>query len=281
MRIARLCAVLLLSAVLTGCLQATTLITVRPDGSGTIEQTMAMTAQAVAQLQMMESMAGEKGAAGKARTGMFNVEEARAAAAKMGEGVTFVSAQPIKTAQQEGMKATYAFTDITKIRVNQKPSGPGGAAAGGGPKLMAGGAEDVLFRFTRNAGGTSTVTVVFPQVDAAEARKQVDRATDRGGRGSSAMPPEAMAMMKPFLDGMHIAIVLQPAGRIVKANTPFVEGQKVTLLDIDMTQLLANPGSFEKLQGANSLEQAKTLLKDVKGVKFNPEKEVAIEFAGK
>ena len=284
MRFAKLGLLLALAAGLTGCLQATTVISVKPDGSGTIEQTMAMTTQAMQQFEMMASMGGEKGAAAKKQ--MFSEEDARKAATQMGEGVTFVSSQPIHTAQLEGMKATYAFTDITKIKVNQKPTGPAGgppAGRGAGPRLMTSGPEDVLFRFAKAPMGNSTVTVVFPQIDAQAARKEAGRATGRGaGRGGSeSMPPEALAMMSQFLKGLKISIILQPVGRIVKANTPFVEGQKVTLLEMDFDQLMTNPSAFEKLQGLESLEQAKTVLKDVKGVKFAPEREVTVEFAGK
>ena len=95
------------------------------------------------------------------------------------------------------------------------------------------------------------------------------------------MQAAALAMAKQMLNGMKISIALQPAGRIVKTNSPFVQGQQVTLLEIDMGQLMADETILQKLQGAASLEDVKAMLKGVKGVKLNPDREVSVEFSAK
>jgi hypothetical protein len=53
MKYLRIVAVSALSALLAGCFNSTTVISVKPDGSGTIEQTTTMSPQALAQMQQM------------------------------------------------------------------------------------------------------------------------------------------------------------------------------------------------------------------------------------
>src|SRR5262245_26490357 len=153
----------LVSALSSGCLTSITTIKVKPDGSGTIEQSMAMKAEAAAQLAAMASTFGDAdGKSGKPSEPLelFTEKDLREAATKYGEGVTFVSSQPIKTKDMVGRTATYAFTDITKVRVNQKPPSP--KATPGEPGSKEKPAEDVSFKFLRHPAGTSVVTVVFP-----------------------------------------------------------------------------------------------------------------------
>jgi hypothetical protein len=272
MRFLRLIGVCTLALVFAGCLNSTTVIIVKSDGSGTIEQSMTMTAQAAAQLKSMLSGFGQQaGQDKKGGSGLFNEQDMRSASSGMGEGVTFVSSEPIHTAEQEGIRAVYAFTDIRKLHVNEKPSSPGGGG-GGMPALGGSGAEDVSFKFAKTPSGTSVVTVVFPEPKL------------NGSREKSAAKPrdpaaaQALGMVKELFNGLKITLAIQPAGRIVKTNSPFVDGQRVTLFELDFGQLLGDPAMLEKLQDAGSLEEAKVLLKGQKGIKLNLDREVMVEF---
>jgi hypothetical protein len=267
---------LLAPLLLAGCLNSTTLINVDADGSGTIEQTLLMSKQAKAQLQQMSGAFGQGG--GKPFT-LFDEEALRNAATQLGEGVTFVSATPLNTADAEGTRALYAFRDVTKLRLDQKPPAPGGRAPAMG---MPGGAapENIGFRFGKAPGGNPRVTVVFPEAKIDEVQRAGQPAQGQvAAKPGDPMQAAALAMLKPMLNGMKISIVLQPAGRIVKTNSPFVNGQQVTLLELDLGQLLADDTTLQKLHGAGSLEAIKAMLKDVKGAKINPDREVSVEFA--
>src|SRR5262245_10777042 len=261
--------------VSSGCLTSITTIKVKPDGSGTIEQSMAMKAEAAAQFASMASTFGGD-AEGKDKKSneppeLFTEKDLREAATKYGEGVTFVSSEPIKTKDLVGRRATYAFADITKLRVNQKPPSPKGAPDEGDSKKPA---EDVSFKFLHNPGGTSTVTVVFPEPDLSK-KKDKDAQT---GSESKKPDPMQLAMMKKMLDGLKIDISLEVAGAIVKTNSPYVQGSKVTLLEMDFTELMSNDAVLDKLTNPESIEEAKQMLKGVKGVKVNLDREVSVEF---
>lgn len=259
-------AMLLLAATLSsGCLAATTLITLKTDASGTIEQTVVLSPAAAAQFQQMMAMG--QAAGGKPPAELFSEEDARNAASRLGEGVTYVSSQRIKSADGEGVRALYAFADVRKLRLDQRPTPPGGAMPGLTPR---GGAEDLAFRFTGPPAGNPTVTVVFPSTTGGRP------IAPEGDRGQ--IPPEALAMARQMLKGARIDIAMQVEGRILKTNSPHVEGSKVTLLAIDFEPLLADPSILNDLQRTQSIDALRSRLRGVKGVKVNPENEVSIEF---
>ena len=159
-----LAAAAVICTLATGCINAVTTIRVKPDGSGTIEQTVAMKAEAAEQFAQMAAGFGGAAKAG-AKAGppeLFSEQEMKDAATKYGEGVTFVSSKPVKTAEYVGRVATYSFTDITKVRISEKPPTPKGGMEAPGPQAAP---EDVSFKFTKALTGHSVVTVVFPEPD--------------------------------------------------------------------------------------------------------------------
>jgi hypothetical protein len=269
---ARLVVVVGLAALTSGCITALTSIKLRPDGSGTIDQTLSMNAAAASQFAAMakglSDAAADGTAAPAAEPDFFSEKEMKEAATKYGEGVTFVSSTPIKTADRVGRVATYQFADITKLKIDQKPQTgdmPGASASGG--------ADDVLFRFTKLPAGTSQLTVVFPEAKFDEARKEAAAQKKEG-----AADPAQIEMMKKLLDGLKVGIDVSVLGTIVKTNSPYVQGSTVTLLEMDFAQLLSNEQLMSEFGEPGSLEEAKALLKNVKGFKINLDREVAIEF---
>ncbi|MBI1875205.1 MAG: hypothetical protein HYS05_15135 [Acidobacteria bacterium] len=270
-RFAKLALLWLVSTLSSGCLAATTLITVKSDASGTIEQTLVMSPTAVAQLQQMMAM-GQAAGGGSKPTELFSEQEARNAATRIGDGVTYVSSQRLKTADGEGLKALYAFTDVRKLRLSERPTPPGSAAMPGVTPPGRGGSDDLTFRFSGPPAGNPTVTVVFPSPPAGGRQSAPD--TGRGGQ----MPPEAMAMARQMFKGLRIDIAMQVDGRIVRTNSPYVDGSKVTLLAIDFEQFLDDPALLGDLQKLQSIEAVRSRLGGVKGVKINPDNEVSVEF---
>lgn len=122
----------------SGCIQVEKLVKLKADGSGTVEETVVMSKEVVAQMKQMSGGLGALGGgekpAGEAHPQGFKLldeKKLKEATTKMGEGVTFVSATPVTTPKGEGYTAIYAFTDITKLRVNQDIGDS--MAGGGGP----------------------------------------------------------------------------------------------------------------------------------------------------
>ena len=82
-----------------------------------------------------------------------------------------------------------------------------------------------------------------------------------------------MNMIKSMFAGFKLNIDLEVAGAIVKTNAEYVNGPRVTLLEMDMDSLLADEAKLKALQsklGADaSLSAVKPYLKDIKGIKVD------------
>jgi hypothetical protein len=277
MRLRTLAILPLVALPTAGCINFETLVKVKADGSGTLVQSMTMSAETMA------TMKSAKGDGAKAETGdkpmaleAKDVEQAKAEAAKMGEGVTFVKAEPIDTPEAKGMRAIYAFKDITKLKVSQKPTSPAGSPAAG-PET----ADDTMrFGFAKAASGNPVLTVTMPDLKSPGPKPGGDKASAKAPE----MPPEAMGMMKQMFKGLRIAIVVEPEGKVVQTNSPFVEGSRVTLMEMRFDALLADEAKLKQFNAAmegGSMADAKRLMKDLKGVKISLDPEVKIEFAAR
>jgi hypothetical protein len=256
---AKLALAVMAAVIGSGCIRSATLITVKPDGTGTIEQTVLMNAAA------LKGMLGGLGAPEQSTSKPISEDEMRKTAAKLGEGVTYVSSEPIKAPDGfEGSKAVYAFTDISKVRVDQNPNLAGSTTGG----VTTGSKSDdpVTFAMTRS-GGLSNLTVTFNDKPARE-----KAATPPAG-GPQMDNPQMTEMMKTMFKGFKVNIDLQVAGTIVKTNADHVAGSKVTLLEMDLEALLADEAKLKEVQkvlGPNaSVAELKPYLKDIKGLKIN------------
>src|SRR5215470_9407742 len=147
----RLLLVLPFTYILTGCISSYTLVKVNPAGAGTIEQTTLISPMMVGMMSgMAQSMGGEEGKKTKPPTiaDLFKEDELRKAADNMGQGVKFVGSKPAKAEGREGVTATYAFEDITKVSVSQGMKAPGG----GGSSAKVSNESPIVFGMTPGAG---------------------------------------------------------------------------------------------------------------------------------
>ena len=274
MLLRRLAILPLLALPTAGCINFETLVKVKPDGSGTLVQTMTMSAET------MEMMKATKGEGAKVEAGKpmalepKDIEQAKAEAAKLGEGVTFVKAEPVDTPEAKGMRAIYSFKDVTKLKVSQKPTSPGGPTPASGAKEAD---ETMKFGFTRAANGNSVLTVAMPDLKAGP-----KDGTSKSPAKGAETPPEAMAMIKQMFKGLRIAIAVEPEGKVVSTNSPFVEGSRVTLMEMKFDSLIADEAklkAFSEAMDSGSMADAKRLMKGLPGVKINLDPEVKIEYA--
>jgi len=277
------------ATALTGCITFLTEIKVRGDGSGTMVQTMTLNPE-----QMKEAMEGvakqmgattteakeepKKSSPKASEEGPFEAAELKGKAADMGPGVTFVSAEKIDTKTAAGVRVTYAFKDINQLAVNPKPAAAMGTAGAGASS------EDALrFRFKRMPDGNAVLTVLFASPKPEAAKEQA------ASPPPPASPEEAAqqaAMMKEMFKGLHMGMSVEVEGKVVKTNSPYVEGPKVTLMDIDFDPLLSDEQGFKALSAkmeAAKGDDRKTMeaLKGIKGLKIVTDPEISIEFAPK
>ena len=196
---------------------------------------------------------------------------AKARAASMGEGVTFVSADPIDTETAKGLSVVYAFRDVSKLLVSQRPD-----ARLGLPSTRAD--QKIRFAFADNrrhlgAHGSHAGSPGFaPPRGLAGRPSQAGPQSRIPGHGAPDFPGDAAS-----LGGR--------GGREDRRDLePFVDGATVTLLDIDFGALLGDETELNQLRAARnggSLEDLEQILKGVPGIKVTLDPEVRIEFAAK
>ena len=265
MRPIRILLALVTSVVLTGCINSTTLVKVKADGSGTVEQTTLMNVAA-----MKAMIPGATASAGQAPPG-FNRADLERTATRMGKGVRLLSAEPAKNDSGfEGVKAIFEFDDINQVQVSQDPN------TGNNPDRLStepSNADPVKFKLTRT-GGTSLLTINFTDKPAGDKPAQPGDMPDFSN-------PMMMGMIKSMMKGFKINIDLEVVGSIVKTNAEYVNGPRITLLEMDLEALLADEAKFKALQGKigpdASLSEVKPYLKDIKGIKIDGPS-ISVEF---
>ena len=268
MQVARIVALLLATTTLTACLNSTTVVKVKPDGSGTVEQTTLVNTAA---------LKGMMGGAQKQGGGpVINREDLERTAERMGKGVRLVSAEKATGDPGfEGTKAIFAFDDINQIQISQDPNMSGSSSGRLSTEPTAD--DPVKFKFTRGAT-SSTLTINYidrppagsVQPDPAEKNEMPDFTN-----------PMMMNMLKTMFQGFKINIGLEVVGTIVKTNAEYVSGPHITLLEMDVIELLSDEAKLKALQGkigpGASLSSVKPYLKDIKGIKIDGPS-ISVEF---
>ena len=84
-----------------------------------------------------------------------------------------------------------------------------------------------------------------------------------------------MVMIKRRRKGPCVDVSLSVNGRILNSNAPYVEGWRLTLMQIDFDNMLADETALEKLQAATDL----TAISGVPGLKIVSTPKVTVEFA--
>lgn len=257
-----------LAVVFGGCFQSTTILQVKPDGSGTLRQRTVFTAAAIAQLrQFMPAPAG-----GRAPE-LLSEAQARAMAANIGPGVAYVSSAPIKTDTMEGRDILYAFADVTKLRITPQPPSPGGLTVRAdslGPP------QSITFALEPGPNGDRVLRIRMPTL---QMLPGITGGQVGGSSQSPAMIAQQMAMARQMFAGLRMLVAVEPAGHVVSTNSPYVEGNRVTLFDVDFDRVAANPQVFETLQGVRTPEEAAAVVQGVPGLKFTTAPEITIQFA--
>ncbi|MDH4064025.1 MAG: hypothetical protein OEW19_06470 [Acidobacteriota bacterium] len=246
------------SATLAGCINSATLITVKPDGSGTVEQTTLVNVGAMKAMMPGMTQPGQS-------DNPVNEADLKRAAERMGRGVRLVSAEPAKAGTFEGVKAVFAFDDINQVQVSQDPGMSGstsGLFASEPPPIE----SPVKFSLTRGSG-TSVLTVQLQDKPASTDKPEMPQ----GGPDMS--DPTVLNMVKSMFDGFKVGIDLEVVGTIVKTNAEYVSGSRLTLLEMDLGQLFQDQEKLKALQSkvgpGASLTEVKPYLKDVKGIKID------------
>jgi len=279
MRYFRILCVVIGSVFLFGCFQTDTVIRIKPDGSGVIEETFLLSNSFLESFQeLSKGFAGDDNdTKNEAKTekqdpvqGM--IKDAQSREKQFGPDVKFVSAIPLKTETMSGYKAIYAFKDINTLKVNQNP-GNKTKKPGAGEENPAK-EENILFKFVK--GPVSTLTVTMPKNKEGKEVEVPKGEVQKKGEAD----PKAAEMAKTFLKDMGIRIALEIDGTILKTNATYRKKSELTIVDLNFGKLIENKNVFEKVIAADpkTIEEAKELIKGIEGLKMEMANPIVVDF---
>lgn len=263
--------ILIASAVFlfAGCLKVNTTITVNPDGSGKLEETVLMKDDVID--MMKEFAASFSDSADSEPFEFYKEDEAREKASKYGEGVKFSEGNTVKVEGWEGYKVVYTFSDITKLRVSPDPEDKVELGAGE-PDEMKKPKQIINFDFKK--GNPSELTVIFPKGDM---KISDDNETEEVQNEDD---PEALENISKLMDGMQIAMYLKTNGKISSTNATFSDESEITLALIDFGELLNNKDALMNFSKSRpeTFDDLRELTKDIKGIKIELQDKISVKF---
>lgn len=275
-----LAAAVFVALIVSSCIDTTTLVSVKKDGSGTITETFFFDSSVKEMMEGMAAQFGDDDADKEKSDDLLNIDEYKEKVANYGEGVTFVSAEKIKREDgMEGVKAVYAFSDINKLRVSTEPDNPMGNSMESEETGDEENKEPITFAFKKGRNPVLTIYMPHDESDAADEEPAEEEDADQPD-----MSGMGMAMMKPFLKGLKIKIALELAdGRILKTDAAHVQNYEgkdtITLLEMDMGKIMEDEKNLKKL---NDLEKIKDpavavkIMKDVPGFKAETSEKISV-----
>ncbi len=256
LKYAKLALGLLAATMLPSCLQNETTITLNKDGSGTIVDETVLGAQMLA---MMTQFA-EPGQPDPIAE-MFSEEKAKARAATFGEGVEFVKIEMIDADGKKGARTHFKFADINKITVN-----PGSAMDSLNEEAPADAEgddkEELKFKFA-----DGKLNIIVPPADFK------DMSMEGMGEGGE---EEAMAMQ--MMADMRITIKLVIADGIAESNATHVEGDSITLFDVQVGKMMTQKDKLKEIAKTSEtdMDAAKAAFNKIDGIKVETKEDVTV-----
>jgi len=246
---------------LAGCLQEEKILKLNADGSGTIEERVVRSKEMAAFYQQMSAQSQ-----GVISTpDIFNESRFKAAATEIGHGVTFVSAKNLKGEKGDGFAVVYAFSDINKVKLDPNP---GDLMSADSSAKIGQDKEFITFRFTK--GKPSELHVSLPSAD--KKSKDIDL--------SKQADDQLIQALREGMKDMRSSLRIEVAGAIRETNAEYHGNSWVTLSEMDMKKITANPERFKALIKAGPLSprSTKAMLPGVDGVEIEIAPEVTIKF---
>jgi hypothetical protein len=289
---------MLMAVFVSGCIQDTIVIHVKPDGSGTIEETSLLSNS---MFDIMESIAGSMAGPRKEEGAQVNkdaakegskkeakqtrddviakmVKDAEKRADTFGATVKFISAKPVRTETASGYNAVYGFQDISQVRVNQNPGAKmdGQKTEKSDPPKE----EYLLFNFTKGHPSKLVVTLPPQKETAGDKSSAPDSGNAVAGKSNKEASAQSPEMMKNLFQDLKVKIALQLEGTIIKTNATYRDGSTVTLIEMDIGKIMNNAMLFKQMLAVNpqSVGETKALFKNVEGLKFETNNTVTVEF---
>ncbi len=266
MKLIKLTILLFIPVILfSGCLKVNSNVIINKDGSGILEEHVLMSDMVISMMnEFMSSFQDSTSAPEEFK--LFKEDELKAKASEYGEGMKYVSGEEIKIDGWQGYKAIYSFEDLNKIKMDTDPN----------TKIenpQDDGQETEYFSFKFIPGDIAELIIDRPALSSEKKDEKISVETETENQ-------ELDDNFIKMMDGMTMTISLEFNGEIVETNASYVDDSKVTMLDIDFSELLKNKESLElfKKNPPDNLDEMKTIVENIPGMKVEFQKPVIVKF---
>ena len=273
-----ICLALLLPLALSGCIDSTTLVFVKKDGSGYVMETVYMS---LAIKQTLQEITTDQ-----EQNILLPTEMAQysAKAQMMGTGVKLASAKKVlRNDGFSGVQVIYSFDDINQLKLSPEPDNSSSTPEMSPPTGDTRQKIPITFEFVNTRGPKSKLIINMPPIP----ENKTSETTPDIRSKPMTMPPIQLEMMKQIFKGMRIRIIVKVDGKILTSNAAYIgKGKKsnvkqfVTLFEMDVNKLADN-NAFMKitsLSQSTDLASAANELQNIPGVKLETADRVEIEF---
>ncbi|NTV91892.1 MAG: hypothetical protein HGA72_01035 [Chlorobiaceae bacterium] len=267
----KLFSVLFFALSLSACFDFSTVVSVRPDGTGTVTERFLISKASFKEMHA-PSEGDQKGKPAE----MPDKAELEKSARKLGEGVRLLSVSPLVTKSHEGYEALYAFTDINKLQISRNPDVAGSADTSSGTETRKQKKQYVRFRLTE--GTPSRLLISLDQ------EQNIPSAGSSSATSPAAISEQGEMMtniMKEFFKGMHVFLAVDIDGTLLGTNATYRTDKRVTLMDVDFDKLMANSrqfAAFTALPPDSSPETMQKILEKIPGIKVESKTKIDITF---
>ena len=261
--------IILLTSLFTSCLQVETTVKVKKDGSGIITEKVLFSESFI---QMVKDFVETfQDSASTEEFSMFDESEIKADAMNFGEGVEYVSYESINNDGWSGYQAIYTFDDISKIRLAPDPE----SKVDLGDDEAAPSPEDYYY-FSFVKGETAELIIDRPEIEFETNYSEDDTDSAQTSQNDDEIGEEFMKIM----EGMKIDIAVDVDGQIVNTNASYVQGSKVMLFQMDLSEMMKNKEVFNefKKNEPQNIDELKVYLEKLGGLKIQVDKPVTIKF---
>lgn len=264
---------LVLAAVLLGgCMDVSTTLTVRPDGSGTVSERLTISPQFATMLQSMKQMGDSTASA----PGLFTEDEIQKDASSL--GMRLESVEMISSAEGEGFEAIYGFDNLNDVHFDPSPDDVLPAEASQQTdenpfQLLS--AVDVSY----TPGSPATLTIRMPRDEAIDDETAEDTLSETEEDEPS---PQERQMIREMMEDAGLRLVVTIDGEIVETNATHRSGSTITLMDMDFGELVQDTAAFDRMMEANqsSVSPQETIesLNALPGITIETQEAITVRF---
>lgn len=259
-----------LAFFLCGCFEVRQEIVINKNGGGKIIETFMMSKSVINQLNSLFSDLPSSKKQKSQKMDIYDKEKLKKDASNYGPDVKYVSSKKMSTKTKEGYQVEYAFKDINDLKINQNPGDKGPKASGAKSNAQE---ENITFKFKKD--DPAELIVSFPE----KVKPKKEKKKKKVKKDKEAEQKEMEGAREMFKD-FYIGITIRPEGEIVETDATYREGNTITILEMDFNKLLADEKQFESFakKEPETIEETKTLLKNIPGFKVELNKTVVIKF---